>query len=82
MGGPREGVAAARRAGWACAVSHCGPLFATPWTVARPAPPPMGFPGTSTGVLPLPGDLPDPESDSTSPALTGGFFITEPPGKP
>ena len=42
----------------------------------------MGFPGKSTRVLPLPGDLPDPESESTSPALTGGFFITEPPGKP
>ena len=34
---------------------------------------------------PSPGDLPDPGIEPmylVSPALTGGFFITEPPGKP
>ena len=31
---------------------------------------------------PLPGDLPDPEIKHTSPAVAGGFFATEPPGKP
>ena len=38
--------------------------------------------------FPLPGDLPDPETDPgiepmspASPALVGGFFTTEPPGK-
>ena len=38
-------------------------------------------------VLPFPslGDLPDPGMEPTSltsPALTGGFFTTEPPGNP
>ena len=34
--------------------------------------------------LPCPpaGDLPSPGIELTSPALAGGFFITEPPGKP
>ena len=33
--------------------------------------------------LPLPssGDLPDPGIEPASPALAGGFFTTEPPGK-
>ena len=35
-----------------------------------------GFP------LPSPGDLADPEIEPASPALAGGFFTTEPPGKP
>ena len=34
--------------------------------------------------LPLlsPRDLPDPGIEPVSPALAGGFFVTEPPGKP
>ena len=37
----------------------------------------------SSGLLfPSPGDLPDPEVKPMSPALTGGLFATEPPGKP
>ena len=34
--------------------------------------------------LPFPslGDLPEPGIELVSPALAGGFFITEPPGKP
>ena len=32
--------------------------------------------------FPPPGDLPDPGTTLTSPALVGGFFTTEPPGKP
>jgi len=34
--------------------------------------------------LPFPslGDLFNPEIESASPALAGGFFTTEPPGKP
>ena len=34
--------------------------------------------------LPFPplGDLPDPGFKPASPALAGGFFTTEPPGKP
>ena len=30
----------------------------------------------------FPGDLPDAGIEPTSPVLAGGFFITEPPGKP
>ena len=32
--------------------------------------------------FPPPGDLPDPGIEPVSPALAGGFFIIEPPGKP
>jgi len=32
--------------------------------------------------FPSPGDLPDPGIEPTSPALAGGFFTAEPPGKP
>ena len=28
-----------------------------------------------------PGDFPNPETEPASPALVGGFFTTEPPGK-
>ena len=45
----------------------------------------MGFPRQEyqSGLLfPFPGDLPNPGNESESPALTGGFFTTDPPGKP
>jgi len=32
--------------------------------------------------FPSPGDFPDPGNEHMSPALAGGFFTTEPPGKP
>ena len=32
--------------------------------------------------FPSPGDLSDPGTEPTSPVLAGGFFTTEPPGKP
>ena len=32
--------------------------------------------------FPSPGDPRDPGIEPTSPALAGGFFTTEPPGKP
>ena len=32
--------------------------------------------------FPIPGNLPDPEIEPVSPALTGRFFTTVPPGKP
>ena len=32
--------------------------------------------------FPPPGDLPDPGIEAVSSALAGGFFTTEPPGKP
>ena len=59
--------------------------FATLGTVARQAPLSMefswqeywgGFPPTP------PGDLPDLRIKPASPVLAGGFFTTEPPGKP
>ena len=61
---------------------------ATPWTVAHQAPLPMGFSRQEYwSGLPFPslGDLPDLEMKSASPAspaLAGGFFTTEPHGKP
>ena len=59
-------------------------LFAILWTVARQAPLSMGFSWQEywSGVpFPPPGDLPDSGIEPTSPALAGGFFTTEPPGK-
>ena len=55
------------------------------WTVACQAPLSMGFSRQeywSELPFPSPGDLPDPGIKPVSPALTGGFFTTEPPGKP
>ena len=57
----------------------------TPWTVAHQAPPSIVFPRQESwsGLpFPSPGDLPDPGIEPASPALAGGFFTTEPPGKP
>ena len=56
-----------------------------PWTVVRQAPLSMGFSRQEYGSglpFPSPGDLPDPGIEPTSPALAGGSFTTEPPGKP
>ena len=58
--------------------------FATPWTVAHQAPLPMGFFRQEywSGLpFPSPGDLPNPGIKPVFPALAGGFFTTEPPGK-
>ena len=60
-------------------------LLATPWTAAYQAPPSMDFSRQEywSGVpFPPPGDFPDPGMEPMSSALAGGFFITEPPGKP
>ena len=45
---------------------------------------PWNCPGKNTSGLPCPppGDLPDPEIKSMSPALAGRLFTTGPPGKP
>ena len=54
----------------------------TPWTVAREAPLSMGFPRQeywSGFPFHSTGDLPDPRIKSTSSALVGRFFTTEPP---
>ena len=60
-------------------------IFATLWTVALQAPLSMGFPRQEywSGLpFPTPGDLPDPGIKRKFPALAGGFFTTEPLGKP
>ena len=63
----------------------CVRLFGTPRTIANQAPLSMefskqdywgGFP------FPSPEDLPNPGIEPGYPALAGGFFTTEPPGKP
>ena len=59
--------------------------FATPWTVVHQVSLSMGFPRQeywSNLPFPSPGNLPDPGSEPTSPALADGVFTTEPPGKP
>ena len=59
--------------------------FVMLWTVASQAPLSMGFPRKEYwSGLPFPsaGDLPDPRIKPKSPVLAGGFFTTEPPGKP
>ena len=59
-----------------------------PWTVVHQIPLSVGFPrqeywsglpSSSPEALPIPGMEP---AYPASPALTGGFFTTEPPGKP
>ena len=60
-------------------------LLATPGTAAHRLLRPWDFPGKSTGVgcpFPPPGALPNSGIEPKSPALAGGFFTTEPPGKP
>ena len=57
----------------------------TPWIGACQAPLSMGFSGQEYwSGLPFPslGDLSKPGIKLTSPALAGGFFTAEPPGKP
>ena len=57
----------------------------TLWTIAHQASLYMGFPWQAhwSGLsFPSPGGLPDPGIKPRSPALTGGFFTTELPGKP
>ena len=63
-------------------------LFAPEWTEAHQAPLSLRFPRQEywSGLpCPPPGDLSDPGIEPTtpeSPAWAGGFFTTEPPGKP
>ena len=60
----------------------------TPWTVAHQAPLSMEFSKQEywSGLpFPPPGNLPDPQIKSLTPVsleLAGGFFTTEPHGKP
>ena len=57
----------------------------TPWTIARQAPLSMGFSRQEYwSGLPFspPGHLPQRGIEPTCPALAGGCFTSEPPGKP
>ena len=71
-----------------CAESLQSCLSVTPWTVAHQAPLSMGFSRQEywSGLpCPPPGDLPDPGIKCMylmPPALAGGFFTTNSPGKP
>ena len=59
--------------------------FVMPWSVEHQAPQSMGFPRQDywSGLsLPTPRGLPDPKIEPKSPALEGGCFTAEPPGKP
>ena len=70
-----------------CVLSHVQ-LFATPWTVALQTPLPMEFSRQEywSGLpFPPPGHLPNSGIEAVSLAslaLAGGFFTTEPHGKP
>ena len=58
--------------------------FMTQWTVVHQTPLCRGFPRQeywSKLSFPSPRDLPDSRIKPKSPALVGGFFTTEPPGK-
>jgi len=59
--------------------------FSTPWTVAHQVPLSMGFSRQEYwSELPFSSSesLPNPGIKLMSPALAGGFFTAEPPGKP
>ena len=63
-------------------VLSCAWLFATLWTEAYQSPLSMAFLRQeywSRLPFPSPGDLIDSGIEPASPALTGGFFTTEPP---
>ena len=67
-----------------CLVYRSG-LTVSPWIVAHKAPLSLGFPRQeywSELPFPSPGHLPDPGIESAFPTLAGGYFTTEPPGKP
>ena len=67
------------------AAKLCPDSFETPWTVACQAPLSMGFLRQEdwSGLhFLLQGNLLDLGIEPMSAALAGGFFTTEPPGKP
>ena len=68
-----------------CLVAQSCPTLCDPWTVAYHAPLSMVYSRQEYwNGLPFlsPRDLPNPGIEFTSPALAGGFLITQPPGKP
>ena len=71
--------------GCCCLVTKTWLTLCDPRDCSPPAPLSMGFSRQEYwSELPLlsPGDLPHPGTESASPALAGGFFASEPPGKP
>ena len=56
--------------------------FVTLRTIAHQVPLSMGQKYCRGLPFPSPEDLPNPGGKPTFPALIGGFFTTEPPGKP
>ena len=70
---------------WFLYFSCCVWLLVTPGTVAHQVPLSVRFPRQEYWnrlLFPSKGDLPDSGIKPASSALTGGFFTTEPPGKP
>ena len=68
-----------------CLVAKLFPTLLQPQGLAHQAPLSMGFPRQEywSGLpFPSPGDILNPGIKPASPALAGGFFTTEPPGKP
>ena len=68
-----------------CLVAKSCLTLVTPWTVAHQAVWSMELLRQEywSGVpFPSSGDLPDPGIEFASPAFAGGFFTTEPSGKP
>ena len=68
-----------------CWVAKSCPTFCDPMDCSPPGPPFMEFSRQEywSGLpFPSPGDLPTPGIEPSSPALAGGFFSAEPPGKP
>ena len=68
-----------------CACSVAVRLSVTPWALACQVLLSLEFSRQEywSGLpFPTPGDLPNTGIEPVSPALAGGFFTTEPPGKP
>ena len=68
-----------------CSVSQLCSTFCDPVNCSPPGSSVHGFPRLEywSGLpFPSPGDIPDLEVKPRPPALTGGFFTTEPPGSP
>ena len=70
---------------WKLLVTQLCPTLWDPWTVARQAPPSMGFSRQDywNGLpFPSPGDLPDPGTEPRSPALQADSLPSGLPGEP
>ena len=65
-----------------CLVSKSCPTLCSSMDCSMPGSSVHGIFQVRILSFPSPGDLPDPEIKTLSPALAGRFFTTEPPGKP